>query len=96
VRLHVPAKRYLCATDPAYFATLSAASVVTLGLQGGPMSRTEADAFEAEPHFRDAIRLRQWDDQAKIVGLKTPDFVSYGPLIERLAASRAGGAGESL
>ena len=38
VRLHVPAKRYLCATDPDYFRMLSPASVHTLGLQGGPMT----------------------------------------------------------
>src|ERR1700688_4757616 len=38
VRLHVPAKRYLCATDTGYFDKLSAASVVTLQLQGGPLT----------------------------------------------------------
>jgi len=85
VRLHVPAKRYLCATDPRYFAALSPASVLTLRLQGGPMGQAEAEAFEAGPHFRDAIRLRQWDDQGKIAGLPTPDFAHYLPLIERLA-----------
>jgi gamma-butyrobetaine dioxygenase len=89
VRLHVPAKRYLCATDPDYFGALSPASIVTLGLQGGPMSRAEADAFEAERYFHDAVRLRQWDDQGKIAGLPIPDFAHYGPLIERLAAHRA-------
>ncbi len=85
VRLHVPAKRYLCATDPRYYGALSPASVLTLRLQGGPMSRTETEAFEAEPFFRDAILLRQWDDQGKIAGLPTPDFAHYLPLIERLA-----------
>lgn len=90
VRLHVPAKRYLCATDPAYFGALSSASVVTLRLQGGPMSRDEADAFGAEPYFRDAIRLRQWDDQSKIAGLRVPDFATYRPMIERLAATHDG------
>ena len=50
VRLHVPAKRYLCATDPAYFARLSPASVHTLRLQGGPMSAEEVAAFEANPY----------------------------------------------
>jgi len=87
VRLHVAAKRYLCATNPAYFGTLSPASVVTLGLQGGPMSRAEAGVFEAEPYFREAIRLRHWDEQAKVVGLQTPDFAHYRPLIEKLATS---------
>ncbi len=87
VRLHVPAKRYLCAMDPAYFATLSPASVVTLRLQGGQMSPAETEAFEAEPYFREAVLLRQWDDQAKIAGYKTLDFAHYLPLIERLLAT---------
>lgn len=85
VRLHVPAKRYLCATEPDYFGALSEASIITLRLQGGPMSRAEVEAFEAERHFRDAVLLRRWDDQAKIVGFPTPDFAHYAPMIERLA-----------
>jgi gamma-butyrobetaine dioxygenase len=84
VRLHVPAKRYLCAVDPDYFGALSAASVTTLGLQGGPMSPAEIEAFETEPFFRQTVMLRQWDDQAKIAGFPTPDFAHYAPLIERL------------
>jgi phosphonate degradation associated HDIG domain protein len=85
VRLHVPAKRYLCATDSAYFGRLSSASVHTLGLQGGPMSAAELAGFEAEPFWRDAILLRQWDDQGKVQGLTTPDLTEYRDLIERLA-----------
>jgi gamma-butyrobetaine dioxygenase len=86
VRLHVPAKRYLCASDPGYFSKLSSASVLTLGLQGGPMSSAERTAFEAEPYHRDAVLVRQWDDQGKIAGLRTADFSHYRILIERLAA----------
>ena len=85
VRLHVPAKRYLCATDPDYFGALSAASITTLGLQGGPMSPTEVAAFESEPFFRQAVMLRQWDDQGKIANFPTPDFAHYEPMIELLA-----------
>jgi gamma-butyrobetaine dioxygenase len=85
VRLHVPAKRYLCATDSAYIGQLSSASVVTLKLQGGPMSAAEAAAFEAEAYWRDAVLVRGWDDQGKIAGLPTPDFGDYRALIERLA-----------
>jgi phosphonate degradation associated HDIG domain protein len=90
VRLHVPAKRYLCATDPGYFANLSCASVRTLALQGGPMSSVEVTAFEAEPYWRDAIRVRQWDDQGKIAGLATPGLADYRALIERLAITPVG------
>jgi [1-hydroxy-2-(trimethylamino)ethyl]phosphonate dioxygenase len=89
VRLHVPAKRFLCATDPAYFKRLSAASVVTLKLQGGPMSPGEIAAFQAEPYHREAIAVRQWDDQGKIAGLSTPDLSHYRSLIDRLAAVSA-------
>jgi phosphonate degradation associated HDIG domain protein len=89
VRLHVPAKRYLCATEPAYFRELSPASVTTLKLQGGPMSATEVAAFEAEPYWRDAVRIRRWDDQGKVAGLKTPGFEHYRAMIDRLARPAA-------
>ena len=85
VRLHVSAKRYLCATDPAYLRQLSAASVTTLELQGGPMNEAEQRSFEAEPHWREAVLLRQFDDQGKIGGLATPPFDHYRTLIDRFA-----------
>jgi len=85
VRLHVPAKRYLCTTDARYFAMLSPASVHTLRLQGGPMSAEEVARFEAEHYYREAVRVRRWDDQGKVAGLKTPPLEAYAPLIERLA-----------
>jgi phosphonate degradation associated HDIG domain protein len=85
VRLHVPAKRYLCAKDAGYVARLSGASIQTLKLQGGPMSDAEIMVFETEPHFRDAILLRQWDDQGKVAGLATPPFSHYREIINRCA-----------
>jgi [1-hydroxy-2-(trimethylamino)ethyl]phosphonate dioxygenase len=85
VRLHVPAKRYLCATDPAYFSKLSPASVVTLELQGGPMSADEIALFESEPYYAHAVRVRRWDDQGKVVGLAMADLASYGALLDELA-----------
>ncbi|HYK33010.1 MAG TPA: HD domain-containing protein, partial [Streptosporangiaceae bacterium] len=45
VRLHVAAKRYLCAVEPGYAARLSPASVYTLSVQGGPMREAEASEF---------------------------------------------------
>src|SRR5262249_731609 len=60
VRLHVAAKRYLCATEPDYHARLSPASAYTLSRQGGPMSADEAKAFSANPHANAAARLRRW------------------------------------
>ena len=84
VRLHVAAKRYLCASDPGYFDCLSSASVHTLQLQGGPMSASEVAAFEAEPHFREAVRVRIWDEGGKEPDMQTPDFAHYIPLLERV------------
>jgi phosphonate degradation associated HDIG domain protein len=88
VRLHVAAKRYLCATEVQYFATLSPASVHTLQLQGGPMSAGEIERFEGERFAQDAVRVRRWDDQGKVAGLKTPSLGAYAPLIERIAQLR--------
>jgi len=84
VRLHVPAKRYLLATDADYLAKLSPASVMTLKLQGGPMTSRESALFETEAFHKEAVRVRQWDDQGKVVGLKTPGLEHYRRLIDEL------------
>lgn len=84
VRLHVQAKRYLCATEPDYFATLSPASVYTLGVQGGPMSADEVAAFEAEPYAKDAVTLRRWDEAAKEVDAATAEFADFETLLRSL------------
>lgn len=65
VRLHVAAKRYLCAVDPTYRGRLSEASRYTMGVQGGPMSAEEADGFSRLPYAADAVELRRWDDLGK-------------------------------
>ncbi len=83
IRLHVPAKRYLCAARPDYFATLSPASVRSLELQGGPMSADERAAFEAVPHFAAVVAVREYDDRAKVVGLVTPSFAHFRQYLER-------------
>jgi gamma-butyrobetaine dioxygenase len=87
VRLHVPAKRYLCAADAGYFGLLSAESVRTLSLQGGPMTAAEVAAFEALPHYRDAVSVRRWDDQAKDPAVTAPRFAHFAPLLGILARS---------
>lgn len=84
VRLHVAAKRYLCAVEPAYRATLSAASLLSLKLQGGAMSEDECRAFEAEPFFTDAVTLRRFDDRGKQADWNPPGLESYRPLLESL------------
>jgi gamma-butyrobetaine dioxygenase len=77
VRMHVAAKRYLCATKPDYLGRLSPASMRSLELQGGPMRAEQARDFEATPHCRDALRLRSWDEAAKVAGACTADFKHY-------------------
>ena len=84
VRLHVPAKRYLCATDKGYHDRLSEASRHTLMLQGGPMNAGEVAAFESNPFHKEAVRVRIWDDEGKKPGVKTPDFRHYVPLLQRV------------
>jgi phosphonate degradation associated HDIG domain protein len=83
VRLHVAAKRYLSASEAGYFDVLSEASKLSLRLQGGPMSAEEQAKFGAERFFADAVALRRWDDEGKILGMKTPDLAYFEPMIER-------------
>lgn len=89
IRLHVDAKRCLCAIDPEYFGKLSADSVRSLKLQGGIFSADEAQAFLAKPYAQDALRLRRWDDQAKVEGLVTPSLDYYVKRVANVAARHA-------
>jgi [1-hydroxy-2-(trimethylamino)ethyl]phosphonate dioxygenase len=84
IRLHVAAKRYLVAVDPGYRDELSPASLLSLELQGGPMSPSEVAAFEAGPHAEAASRLRRWDDAGKEPDLEVPALESYRGLLESL------------
>jgi phosphonate degradation associated HDIG domain protein len=74
VRLHVAAKRYLCAVESDYFGKLSPDSVRSLGLQGGPMSAGEIEQFRRNPLHAEAVRLRRFDEAAKDPRATTPDF----------------------
>jgi predicted HD phosphohydrolase len=77
IRLHVDAKRWLCATRPDYFDALSADSQRSLALQGGVFDAAQAAAFIALPGAADAVRLRQWDDRAKTAGAATPPLQHF-------------------
>jgi predicted HD phosphohydrolase len=90
VRMHVAAKRYLCAVDNDYLARLSPASKQSLELQGGPFTAAEVKEFERQPFFADAVRLRHWDDEAKVVGLDVPSFDHYRTLLKTLLSSSTG------
>ena len=77
IRLHVPAKRYLCTVDPEYYGGLSQASKQSYELQGGKMSEQEVEEFEAHPDFRTAVLLRRWDDGAKVKDKQVADLDDY-------------------
>jgi phosphonate degradation associated HDIG domain protein len=84
IRMHVDAKRCLCAIDDTYFATLSPDSVRSLKLQGGVFSAEEAQAFLGKPFAEDALRLRRWDDLAKVADTVTPGVEHYLQVVERV------------
>lgn len=84
IRLHVAAKRYLCATEAGYTAALSPASQESLALQGGPFTPEEVRVFEQTPWARDAAVLRRWDDAAKVPGKDVPGLQHYRTRIEQL------------
>jgi phosphonate degradation associated HDIG domain protein len=81
---HVAAKRYLCATEPAYLKELSPASLHSLALQGGPMSADQVLDFARTPNLATILRVRRLDDAGKIAGMATPGFDHYAPLLRRL------------
>ena len=87
--LHVPAKRYLVATDPAYGRRLSDGSTVSLAMQGGAMTPEEVKAFEANPHGVDAASLRRADEAAKVIGRTVPDLDAWVSALESVAATAA-------
>jgi len=90
VRYHVAAKRYLCATRPEYFGRLSAASVHTLNLQGGPMSAEDVAEFETNPNLSEIIEVRYLDDAGKHADMQTPGFAHYAPMVQRVIDAHCG------
>ena len=84
IRMHVNAKRYLCAVDNDYWASLSPASKTSLKLQGGIYSEAEAQEFISQPYAEDAVKLRIWDDLAKVKDLETPSLEYFVPTIQKL------------
>jgi predicted HD phosphohydrolase len=90
VRLHVAAKRYLCAAEPAYFQQLSQPSRLSLELQGGPMSSGEQEQFRASPHFSAAVLLRRWDEAAKVPGMAMAGIDEYLPDLQAALVRRQG------
>ena len=86
VRLHVEAKRYLCAVEPGYAAGLSHASAHTLAHQGGPMDAAQRAAFEATPGWSEAVELRRLEDALGKRASAAPGLEAYRELLGALAA----------
>jgi phosphonate degradation associated HDIG domain protein len=85
IRLHVDAKRYLCATRADYYGRLSEDSKRSLKLQGGVFSAEQAERFIRQPHAADAVKVRLWDDAAKTAGARTPDLAHFEPVLRACA-----------
>jgi predicted HD phosphohydrolase len=92
IRAHTDAKRYLCATEPGYHDKLSRGSKHTLTLQGGVMTTEEIERAETNPWWPDALRLRRWDDEAKVVGKKTRPLSAWKPLLQKYFDAGAPGS----
>jgi len=88
IRLHVDAKRYLCATRPDYYERLSEDSKRSLKLQGGVFAPAEAGRFIGQPHAAQAVQVRLWDDAAKVRGAATPGLAHFEPLLREACLSR--------
>lgn len=90
VKYHVSAKRYLCAKDPDYFSKLSDASIHSLKLQGGSMSKEEVNQFEKNPNLDQIIKVRYFDEAGKKEKMATPDFDYFVPMLERVVKEHMG------
>ena len=85
IKLHVDAKRYLCAVDAGYWADLSPASKHSLELQGGRYDDAQVRTFEDLTFYAEAVRLRRYDDLAKVPGQVTPPLAHYAALMGQVA-----------
>jgi predicted HD phosphohydrolase len=77
VESHVEAKRYLTFKYPDYYNKLSEASKITLDKQGGIMDEIEAQQFERDHLQPLFIKIREWDDKAKIEQIPLPSLDIY-------------------
>jgi phosphonate degradation associated HDIG domain protein len=84
IRLHVAAKRYRVAVDPAYASRLSDASQQSLALQGGPMNADEIKVFLADPFAAAAQKLRGYDEAGKDLDAEVGSFETYRALLRGL------------
>lgn len=84
VENHVQAKRYLTFRYPEYYEKLSEASRQTLVYQGGPMNKQEAWEFESDPLFEVSLKMRTWDEEAKLEFIPLPSLTKYREMAARI------------
>ena len=84
VRLHVIAKRYLCATEEGYLEGLSNASIRSLAARGGPLCQANVAMFEANPYFESALKVRRIDDRAHRQHAPVAPLSAYASHIDSL------------
>jgi phosphonate degradation associated HDIG domain protein len=89
IRLHVDAKRYLCLIEPSYWASLSPASKHSLEQQGGVFTEAEGQAFMMQPFAAEAVRLRRYDDLAKVPAKVVPGLSHYNAHLQQVALTAA-------
>jgi phosphonate degradation associated HDIG domain protein len=89
IRLHVDAKRYLCATNASYYARLSDDSKRSLALQGGVFQPEEAERFIRQPFAAEAVKVRLWDDAAKVAGAATPGLAHFAEILRTVCGRAA-------
>lgn len=87
IKLHVDAKRYLCAVDADYWASLSPASKHSLALQGGAFDEKQRLDFESLPFYAESVRLRRYDDLAKVPGHPTPEIAHFEKMMLNVSCS---------
>ena len=96
VESHVASKRYLCATNATYYATLASDSVRSLSFQGGPMNASEVAAFEAREDAADRVALRTFDERGKKHGTRTQLLEYFIAKVRRHLATRAAATAREL
>jgi predicted HD phosphohydrolase len=81
VRLHVPAKRWLCTMNAEYWQSLSEVSKYSLLVQGGKMLPEEMAVFQAHSGWQAAVMLRQRDDLGKQKATQVPALESFRSVV---------------
>ena len=82
IRAHVASKRYLAAIEDGYYDQLSEASKESLKVQGGIFTKEQADEFINKPQMKEAVEMRRYDDEAKILNKATPSVEHFRKYVE--------------